>query len=284
MAAKRDKFTTLENLFLKTPLYEEVSIEKRETIVKEILTYGGALDTYCPECKQSATFRGQITADTKRDVSVGRMPVAPAGHSGARYVSPWDKPDIAKSLVCTRKGHRIEYFFRCEDEFIVKVGQYPSIADIEIGDTEKYEAILGRERLKEFNRAIGLTAHGVGIGAHVYLRRIFEALVEEAHQATRDGTGWDENKYQQSRMIERIQLVSAHLPDFLVKNQRLYALLSKGLHELSEQECLGNFDALKLAIEVILDEKLKKREEQQKSELARKALAKIDALGKSSGN
>jgi len=130
--------------------------------------------------------------------------------------------------------------------------------------------------VKELSRAIGLSAHGVGIGAHVYLRRIFESLVEEAHQGASGESGWDEGKYQQSRMAERIKLLRSHLPSFLGANPRLYAILSKGLHELSEQECLSNFDALKLAIEVILDEKLKQRDAEIKSEAARKAIARIE--------
>ncbi len=43
MTSERNKFTSLENLFLKTPLYEEIAIEKHEAIVKEILFYDGAL-------------------------------------------------------------------------------------------------------------------------------------------------------------------------------------------------------------------------------------------------
>jgi hypothetical protein len=51
---------------------------------------------------------------------------------------------------------------------------------------------------------------------------------------------------------------------------------------LTEQECLANFDALKLCIEVILDEKLAERGQRDKAEAARKALAQIDG-GKKSG-
>jgi hypothetical protein len=38
---------------------------------------------------------------------------------------------------------------------------------------------------REFGKAVGLGAHGVGIGAVVYLRRIIESLIEEAHQTAK---------------------------------------------------------------------------------------------------
>lgn len=184
---------------------------------------------------------------------------------------------FSKQLFCTRAGHLIEYHFACEDGHLIKVGQYPSTADIEKGDTDRYEAVLGREKLKELNRAIGLASHGVGIGAHVYLRRIFEGLVEDAHRVAQlTPEGWDEPKYQQGRMSERIKMLKGFLPEFLSENPQLYAILSQGIHELTEQECLANFEALKLCIEVILDEKLRQREQEQRVDAARKALARID--------
>jgi hypothetical protein len=46
-----------------------------------------------------------------------------------------------------------------------------------------------RKRYKKFTKGLGLAAHGVGIGSFVYLRRIFENLIEEAHTATQQDTG-----------------------------------------------------------------------------------------------
>lgn len=278
----RRPFESVEQLFLKTPLYEEVG-GKREELVKLVLTFNGTLDTYCPGCKQIATFRGLVSEETTRLINVAKQigftPIS--GRGGASVFRGWDQPRIDKALICTRNGHPIRYYFTCEEDHILKVGQYPSMADIEKGDTDKFEPVLGRERLKELNRGIGLASHGVGIGAHVYLRRIFETLVEEAHAVASKDKGWDEGKYGQARMAERIQLLDGHLPRFLSENPRLYAILSNGIHELTEQQCLANFEALKLCIEVILDEKLTERSKLDRAEAARKALAQIDSKGKS---
>jgi hypothetical protein len=272
----RPAYAAPEDLFLKTPLYQELAIENSDAVVREILNYAGTFDTYCPGCSQSATFRGNVTKQTADIERQFRLSLAVPG--GVRY-TPWRMREITKSVDCTRKGHILNYYFICETDYLIKVGQYPSAADIEKGDTEKYKVILGRDRLQELNRAIGLTAHGVGIGAHTYLRRIFESLVEEAHQSAKGGNAWDEEKYTQSRMAEKIKLLKGSLPDFLVENPRLYSILSSGIHELTEQTCLANFEALKLCIEVILDQKLKESHEKEKREAARQALARIDGKG-----
>ena len=65
------------------------------------------------------------------------------------------------------------------DTALIKVGQHPSFADFHSEDVKSYRGTLPRQQLAEFTRAINLAAHDVGIGAYVYLRRVFEWLVEE---------------------------------------------------------------------------------------------------------
>ncbi len=169
------------------------------------------------------------------------------------------------SFKCTRDdSHEMSFYFLIHNNTITKIGQYPSIADVITIDIQKYRKVLGNERYKEFSRAIGLTSHGVGIGAFVYLRRIFENLIEEAHQVQKVIAGWDEDAYQKSRMEEKITLLEDCLPEFLVQNKSLYSILSKGIHELQEDECLASFPITKLGIELILDEKLEELVRQEK--------------------
>ena len=79
--------------------------------------------------------------------------------------------------------------------------------------------ILGRERFKELSKAIGLRAHGVGIGAFVYLRRIFEDLIEEAHRNAQLKAGWDENGFLRGRMDEKILGVAGEFPEVVVESR-----------------------------------------------------------------
>ena len=172
-------------------------------------------------------------------------------------------------------SHNMYCYFLIHNQTITKIGQYPSIADVITIDIQKYRKVLGKDQYSEFSRAIGLTTHGIGIGAFVYLRRIFENLIEEAHQVQKSTACWDENAYQKSRMEEKITLLRSSLPDFLVENKSLYSILSKGIHELQEAECLAAFPITKLGIELILDEKLEKLTREEK---IKKASSDISAL------
>ena len=55
----------------------------------------------------------------------------------------------------------------------------------------------------------------------------------------------------------------------------IYGILSKGIHELTEKECLAYFDAMRTGIEIILDDKL---EQKKREEKRAKAIAKISAI------
>ncbi len=279
MATRTDpKGLDVPKLLLEIPLYFPVSLgDQDEAGVRAILIFDGALDTYCPGCSQSATFRGIVTPETKRDSDAEKMPTMGLSGRSHGVFRPWAKRDFSKSLRCTRGGHVFTYYFICERNAITKVGQYPSLADIEKPETQKYEKLLGKDRLKELNRAIGLAAHGVGVGAYIYLRRVFESLIEDAHdEAMKAVPNWDEIAYKQQRTSERISTLKKFLPAFLVESPRLYGILSLGVHELTEDQCLANFEALKLGIQVILDEKLSEAERRAQADAARKALARID--------
>ena len=76
-------------------------------------------------------------------------------------------------------------------------------------------------------------------------------------------------------MEEKILLLKDHLPEFMVKNRRMYNILGKGLHELTKDECRAFFDTLRLGIEVILDERMAEQRRKQKVAAAEKGLGEI---------
>ena len=63
----------------------------------------------------------------------------------------------------------------------------------------------------ELRRATGLFAHGIGIGAFVYLRRIFENLVESAREAA-DPNDERKDEFFAMTMTGRIKELTAQLP------------------------------------------------------------------------
>lgn len=181
------------------------------------------------------------------------------------------------NIKCKRTDDVFYYFIVWDpkNKELIKIGQYPTVADFHISEIKQYNKLISSEKLREFTRAIGLAANGVGIGSFVYLRRIFEYLIHQAFLAAKGDNAISEDDYQKSRMDEKIDLLHSYLPAFLVENRTMYSVLSLGIHELDEQTCLANFDTLRVGIEIILDEKLDEYRKKEKIELAKQKLAAL---------
>ena len=149
-----------------------------------------------------------------------------------------------------------------------KVGQYPSQADLQLYDARKYKNVL-RNRYIDYTMGCQLAACGVGAGALVYLRRVFEWLIEEKHKECAKTPEWSEEAYEKMRVNERIDALENEgkkiIPDELSPIKGiLYGALSKGVHEASEEECRKLFQPFRLAIEMILDEEIAAKERAKK--------------------
>ena len=169
-------------------------------------------------------------------------------------------------LKCKRYEDLFYIFFQVDEENDVfrKVGQNPSVADFHLAKVKKYTKYLGKDKQREFTKAIGLYANGVGIGSFIYLRRLFESLILEAGEKLIANGVISKEEFYPRHMDEKIELAKSALPVFLVENKSIYGILSKGVHELSEDECKDYFDVVKKSIEMILDEKIE-YEEKKKS-------------------
>ena len=288
---------TPADFFLKTGAYDERVFETHDEHweVLKVLQFVGTYDAYCVLCERESTFRGMFDPElaAKRD----RSRETAQKKIGARIPLPIvSNGTYVVAAGCTRiTAHEQHFIFHVDSKTFVdanaappvrterrirKIGQQPSYGDLRADTVKGYSAVLTKAQLGELTRANGLASHDVGIGSYVYLRRVFEALVEEAHLAAAKDPGWDDETYGRSRMSEKIALLKNHLPIFLVEHAAMYSLLSKGVHELSEQECLKHFDTLRLGIEMILDQKLEEKTRAAKQKQASDALRK--ALGEAS--
>lgn len=256
------KYPTPKEFLIDIPLYDKVVYDTSELeFGHEVKYFDGTFDSYCPECNSHSIFErcwgGNriVPIDTESWVNSGAFAI---------------------KIQCTRnRSHKPFFYFYAEGNTLQKIGQFPSIAELNLFDVKKYSKVLNQNYFKEFTKAIGLAAHGVGVGSFVYLRRIFEFLISEAYDVASKSDLWDEEAYSKARMNEKIVLLKSELPPFLVENKSIYSILSKGIHELSEQECLAFFPALKVGIEIILDAKLELQERKIKLENAMKALSVI---------
>ena len=139
------------------------------------------------------------------------------------------------------------------------------MADLSFPELDGYKKVMSDDDRKEFGRAIGLYADGIGVGSYVYLRRILERLLDQAKEKA--GEGIDIEIFDKAHVREKITMLSSYLPSALTSNKVVYSILSKGIHELTEEECIAYFPVLKDCLYMILDqwEEMRKKEEKEKS-------------------
>ena len=181
---------------------------------------------------------------------------------------------ITFSFQCTMNPeHKIDYVVLSEGQYIKKIGQYPSIADLTFPELDEYKKVLSQDLRKEFGRAIGLFASGIGAGSYVYLRRILEKILTKAKNDA--GNAIDEETFATAHMGDKITMLRGYLPKTLTDNTILYGILSKGIHELDEKECLAYFPVVKECIYMILDEWEEMRRKNAKEKSINSELSKI---------
>lgn len=264
------------DILFDVPLYQEIEVTENDIEnVAHLITYDESIDAFCSNCNENTVFRRVIGEKWAAYANRAQQYISIQKTLGQSVIDDCEFEIIYR---CARnEQHKIVFYFVIKEHKLIKVGQYPSLVDFSSNDLKQYRRILDEKIYFEFRRAIGLSAHGVGVGAFVYLRRVFERLVEEIHKQKLNLSEWNEDEYQRSKMDERINLLKNDLPSSLVEQKALWPILSKGIHELSEEECLKYFPMLKNAVEKILLQEIerkreageKREQEQQKQEIAR---------------
>lgn len=262
MTTAAPNICTPTQFYIDIPLYEKLTFSAENNVEAcNFLFFDEAIDVFCEGCNKHSIFHPRTR------------------NNRPQKLSDWIGYGLLDmTFVCSRNSDHQLYFLMKVDgknRSIEKIGQHPSLATLSMYDVRQYQSVLNKDTFRELTKAIGLAAHGVGIGSFVYLRRIFEGLVEEAYLEAKVQPGWDEDLYGRSRMGERIALLADYLPAFLVENKSMYSILSKGIHELSENVCLAAFPVVKVGIEIILDAKIEAAAARKKLASARLAIQNL---------
>lgn len=252
------------------PMYAEVSFapdeedgdDDEEVItINDYFDYTGRSDGYCVECSDRTVF---ICEKNIKSV----FQIQYSDFINTRYV--------AAHFKCARDENHHAVFYFLQTEWVwQKIGQHPSLADTAIGELDRFRKVLETEDSREFKKALGLAAHDVGIGSFVYLRRVLERLVDSRKNEAIAAGAHKPEDFEGKRVSERIKLLKGFLPDVLVSNKKIYTVLSKGVHELSEEECLKYFPVLRELMFLVLEEDLEKKRKVEHLNKAEKALKKI---------
>jgi hypothetical protein len=291
----------IQKLLTVDPLYTKIDIDQQSAQqIVELEFFERTVDCFCMACGKETAFLSepkypQVSINNRGNPILstsGLIQALKANNASVTVITkPYARPEpklypllefaarprsFVLEVFCPRnRQHRLVYAFTVFSNQLSKVGQYPSLADLKEYDLRKYRPLLTEEQYREFARAVGLVSHGIGIGAFVYLRRIFEDLVEEAHDVAKRDSTWNEDEFQKVRMEQKILSLRTHLPEFLVEKRDIYGILSKGIHDLSENECLAYFDTMRIGIELILEKRLAIREQEGRVKEASKEIARI---------
>lgn len=188
-------------------------------------------------------------------------------------------------FVCSMdETHHLDYVILTQGNIMLKIGQYPSVADLSFPELKEFRKVVSADDLKELRKAIGLHAQGIGVGAFVYVRRIFERLIDKAKELAIADGNIDKTEYLESHVAERISLLKNYLPDTIVQNKTFYSIVSKGIHELSEEDCIAYFPVMREGIMLILRQWRAKQDEAETARNLATSLSKITANISKEGN
>jgi len=236
--AQEQKIITKHDFFFETPLYSIVNEEHMEKKFNDF--FSGDVDAHVNGL------------ETTYQIKTERMYNSYNGNGIYGFEDYY-----AIKLICKRKGTILHFFVLKYENYIIKAGQFPSLADLQFSEIgKKYDKVLSKQDLHDLKKAIGLSSHGAGAGSLVYLRRIFENIIWETYNKNSADLAISEDDFKQKRMDEKVSILKDFLPEQLIEMKSAYGILSKGIHELSEKECLAYFPVLKLSIELILDQKI----------------------------
>ncbi|MFW2445994.1 MAG: hypothetical protein ACN4E6_01590 [Qipengyuania pacifica] len=205
-------------------------------------------DSYCKNCKRETTFRIAAREVASRGLSGRTMP-------DVKVIPP---SLLSISATCQRDQTVYSYVLRFEKDRVMKIGQWPSTADIAFGELRQIDKALDGDDRQELGKALGLYAHDAAIGAFVYLRRVFERMVTRAHQRQAD-SGSAVDGFETMRMDEKIAALKDELPERVVKHSAIFSVLSVGIHELNEDQCNKYFPVMKAVLFQMLEQEEHKR-------------------------
>lgn len=256
--------------------------------------YQCGVDCYCSECQDNKTFiisSISFFKDAKNFINSvndsfsrsSSLPGSPEYDPSELFCKERGKFDL--ELYCPVCNSTVYFYYVYLNGEITKIQTYPNMMD---GLKLKYR------RYKELNTDVFkydlefITGcylfynSNSGIGSFCYLRRCLENLIKDY---TNDlfSTGEIESGYDQFKKFEeKITIIKNELdPSIFDLLKPLYSILSLGIHELDEGECLNDFEALKDIVEVLLDERIEKINKKKKIEKMKKDLnAKASALSK----
>lgn len=240
------------DLFLRSSLYVDIPITIWDREILERLRRNQyQFDGYCAACEKESIFRG------------GHDPSGHDQNAGYGSNSDWMLGGgyFFSQAFCQRCSSVYVFYFVLSDMKLAKIGQLPSLEDLAVAENARFRKLLSKADFADLRRANGLFSHGIGIGSFVYLRRLFEQLIDR-HRLTFEQSNGPIDGWEKMRMADRINALRDVLPPAIVTHRAAYSILSAGIHELDEETCRRYFPVVRSAIIQILEQDLQEQQRQ----------------------
>ncbi len=134
-------------LLLTTPLYKKFQLTENNIIkLIELEIYNEPLDAYCAECNQKTVYR-RINSPTSHLHYDSSSPTQAYIKYLTAYGGRIETSDRSFDIrfACSRNTqHLIYFYFIVYNNFLSKIGLYPSLADFDSQDIKKYRKVLDK--------------------------------------------------------------------------------------------------------------------------------------------
>ena len=168
---------------------------------------------------------------------------------------------------------RIHYYtLMFKGNTVTKIGQYPSLSSKEEHEIQKYKRLkVIKKYYIELIRSVNAYSQHMGIASFVYLRRIYEHIIETEYSKLPN-----EEQNPKAKFDDKMKAVDNKLhiipPELDSQKSKIYSVLSKGIHEYEEDECYELYPAMKTIILLILENYLSDKESKQQLKEIEKTL------------
>ena len=250
----------LENI----PLYVWREFEKPANLIDLQIR---EIDAFCEKCEQSRPFQSFR--------STGGGPSAKIQYlkTGTSH--------LEFTCVSCKKSMREYHVERIVDGATIRLQKYGELPKKQLERNPVLQRFL-EDDLENYEKAVVCLSHEYGVAAFAYFRRIVENnidklldLVQEDAQSSSTNTEITsalEELRKESPMSNKIKVANHALPEYLNPSGqnplgRLYKVLSEGVHEFSEEECLDKARATSECLAYLVSEltSRKKHRDQFKS-------------------
>ncbi len=216
-----------------------------------------SLDLYCPICKENKTF---VNNRSRANEIYGRS------WKNGRFIY------YLRELVytCPTCEEEIYYSFLYKDGSVMKLAQYPSLYDVSRDELKKYHKndLIEKESFDEIYKAEVCASENYYVASYTYMRRVYENMLLKVFTQNIEEIGITEEEYRKLRSDEKMERIKPFLAIDEEIYKPLYALLSVGIHSLSEEECCEDYSLLKsILLDVLAEQKAKKEREKKRKEI-----------------